>query len=142
MILCSGCIFGGSDSLIPNYNYAQIFVEKRLSESKGDVEYKKIWDEEKIKKIIDLLNSIPVEYPGDKKENEVALDLYEKGSYILSFLTKKELDNEMSETVYYLALLQNGYIVYSDYDDHEMKIRLVSVDKKPKLVRRIIEMLY
>ena len=144
MLLCSGCVFEEeSNNLIPDYNYTQIFVEKRLGEDRGDVEYKKIWDKEKINKITDLLNPIPVESPGNQQTKKIESKLNEKGSYILSFLTQKDLDNRTTESVFYLALLQNGHIVYSNYNDHsEMRIRLVSVKKKPKLVKKIIEMLY
>lgn len=143
VLLCSGCVFEKSHNLIPDDNYTQIFVEKRLSASIGDVEYKKNRDMEKINKIIDLLNSVPVESPGNQQTKEIRSKLNEKGAYILSFLTQKDLDNRTTESVFYLALLQNGHIVYSDYNDHrEMRIRLVSVKKKPKLVKKIIEMLY
>lgn len=138
MLLCSGCVFEKSDNLIPDYNYTQIFVEKRLSESRGDVEYKKSSDKEEINKIIDLLNSIPVESPG----NELESKLNEKGAYILSFWTQRDLDNRTTESVFYLALLQNGHVVYSDYNDQKMRIRLASVKKNPELVKKITEMLF
>lgn len=142
MLLCSGCIFEESDNLIPNYNYTQIFVEKRLSKSIGDVEYKKNGDKEKINKIIDLLNSIPVESPGNQQTKEIESKLNEKEAFILSFLTQKDLDNRTTESIFYLSLLQNGHIVYSGHNDHEMKVGFVSVKKKPELVKEIIEKLY
>lgn len=143
MFVCSGCNSEKSNNLIPDNNYSQIFVEKRLSPEKGDVEYKKNENKEKINKIIDLLNSISVEPPGKKQTNKIESKLSEKGTYILSFLTQKDLDNRTIESVFYLALLPDGYIVYANHKDHsEMRIRLVSIKKKPKLVKKIIEMLY
>ncbi|GAB4072058.1 hypothetical protein GCM10028778_01060 [Barrientosiimonas marina] len=137
--MCSGCT-SESDGLIPDNNYAQLFIEKKLSE---DVEYKKIWNKEKLNKVRDSLNSVSVESPGSQKTKEIKNNLNEKGAYILSFLTQKDLDNRTTESVFYLALLENGRIVYSDHNDHdEMRIRLMSVKKKPKLVKGIIEKLY
>lgn len=142
MLLCSGCNFGESDNLIPGYNYKQIFVEKRLSAGKGDVEYIKNEDEKKINKITELLNSVPIEAPGSKQTKEIESKLNEKGAYIVSFLTQSDLDNRTTESVYYLALLQDGHIVYSGHNDQEMNVRLVSAEKKPKLVKEIIDKLY
>ncbi|SDM91926.1 hypothetical protein [Sediminibacillus halophilus] len=141
-LLCSGCAFAESDNLIPDYNYTQLFVEKRLSSHIGDVEYKKVWDKDEIKEIKDLLNSVPVESPGDQQKEKIKSQLNEKGTYIFSFYTQKDLDNRTTESVFYLALLQSGQIVYSDPKDHEMSIRLVSAENKPELVKKIIEKIY
>ncbi|QTM97970.1 hypothetical protein ERJ70_00700 [Sediminibacillus dalangtanensis] len=128
--------------MIPNYNYTQLFVKKRLSSHIGDVEYKKIWDKDKINEIKKLLNSVPVESPGTKQIEKIKSQLDEKGTYILSFYTQKDLDNRTTESVFYLALLKSGRIVYSDHNDHEMSIHLVSVENKPELVKKIIEKIY
>ncbi|WP_430787422.1 hypothetical protein VBD025_16415 [Virgibacillus flavescens] len=141
ILLCSGCNFGGSDNLIPDNTYSQIFVKKRIGNNEGEVELKKIWDEEKINKIIDLLNSVPVKAPNGQQTNEIELKLGEEGSYILSFFTQQDLDNQTTKSVYYLALLPDGQIVYSGAGDHELKLRLMSTEKHPEMVEKIIEML-
>ncbi len=142
MLLCSGCAFGNSDNLIPNYNYTQLFVKKRLSSHIGDVEYKKSWDKEKINEIKSLLDSVPVESPGTEQIEKINSQLDEKGTYILSFYTQKDLDNRTTESVFYFALLKSGRIVYSEPHDHEMSIHLVSVENKPELAKKIIEKIY
>ncbi|MGP4107765.1 hypothetical protein [Virgibacillus sp. L01] len=138
VLFCSGCGFEES-RLIPKNDYVQLFVQKKLD---GDVEYKKVWDKKKINKIIDLLNSVSVETPENQQKKEIRSKLNGKGAYILSFLTQKDLDNRTTKSIFYLALLENGRIVYSNHNDREMIIQLVSVKMKTKLVKKIIEKIY
>ncbi|MEC2158491.1 hypothetical protein [Virgibacillus halodenitrificans] len=129
VFFCSGC--ASNDGLIPRQEYTQLFVEKQLN---GDVEYKKIQDPKKINKVIELLNSVSVKSSGDQKADG-------EGTYILSFWTKKDLDNREINSTFYMALLQDGHIAYSGPDDHKMNVRYVSAKKKPELVKEITEMI-
>ncbi|MCG1028442.1 hypothetical protein J5S49_09060 [Virgibacillus halodenitrificans] len=131
VLFCIGCTSNKSQGLIPNQDYAQLFVEKKLN---GNVEYKKIRDEKEINEVISLLTSVSVKTSGD-------LNTDGEGTYILSFWTKKDLDNREVNSTFYLALLQDGHIAYSGPDDHKMSVRYVSVKEKPDLVKKITEMI-